>query len=178
MNATGSVTRIAPDGTVTGPFTAPSMRSPQGMAVDSAGDLWIAGLADSTVTWMAPDGTVKGQFTAPSMDGSWGIAIDGDDNVWVASFFGETITQLCGRDPSNCPPGSETGDAISPANRGFGNGGLQHLTAVQVDASGNVWVANNWARLAPTVGGDGLVQLIGAAAPVRTPIMGLPAPPG
>ena len=47
VNATGSVTRIAPDGTLTGPFTAPSMRSPQGLAVDSAGDLWIAGLADS-----------------------------------------------------------------------------------------------------------------------------------
>ncbi len=42
--------------------------------------------------------------------------------------------------------------------------------------SGNVWVANNWAQIDPTVGGDGLVEFIGAAAPVRTPLIGLPQP--
>ena len=31
-----------------------------------------------------------------------------------------------------------------------------------------LWVANNWAQIAPTVGG--------AAAPVRTPLIGLPQP--
>jgi hypothetical protein len=56
-------------------------------------------------------------------------------------------------------------------------GGLQHLTAVQVDQSGNVWLANNWRRIAPTVG-DGLVELIGAAPPVATPMIGPPVAPG
>ncbi|HSD81434.1 MAG TPA: hypothetical protein VLB47_12250 [Solirubrobacteraceae bacterium] len=177
-NAPGSLTRIAPDGQPTGPFDLGGIRSPQGMAIDSGGNLWVASLVDSTVTRVGPDGAVRAQFRAPSIEGGWGVAIDGDDNVWVASFLGETVTQLCGRIVANCPPGARTGDPISPPLRGFTNGGLQHLTAVQVDQSGNVWVANNWARIAPTVGGDGLVEFIGAAAPVKTPLIGPPQRPG
>lgn len=173
----GSVTKIAPDGTTTGPFVIDRMRSPQGMAIDSAGDLWISSLVDSTVTWLAPDGTVKGQFRVPSLQGNWGIAIDGDDNVWVASFLGSKVTQLCGRNTARCPQGVKTGQPISPRLHGFSNGGIQHVTAVQVDQSGNVWVANNWEQIAPTVGGDGLVEFIGAAAPVKTPLIGLPERP-
>jgi hypothetical protein len=176
-NTPGTLTRIAPDGQATGPFDPGRMRSPQGMAIDSAGNLWVASLVDSTVTWLGPDGSIKGQFRAPSIEGGWGVAIDGDDNVWVASFLGEKVTQLCGRTASNCPPGAKTGDPISPSLSGFTNGGLQHITAVQVDQSGNVWAANNWAKIAPTVGGDGLVEFIGAAPPVKTPMIGPPRQP-
>jgi sugar lactone lactonase YvrE len=176
-NVEGSLTRISPDGTPTGPFVVGGMRSPQGIAIDSGGDLWVASLADSTVTRLGPDGALKGQFRAPSIEGAWSVAIDGDDNVWVASFISEKLTLLCGRTVSNCPPGARTGDPISPRVAGFTNGGLQHLTAVQVDRSGNVWVANNWARIFPTVGGDGLVEYIGAASPVDTPLVGPPRPP-
>jgi hypothetical protein len=77
----------------------------------------------------------------------------------VASFLGEKVTQPCGRTASNCPPGAKTGDPISPSLSGFTNGGLQHITAVQVDQSGNVWAA------------------IGAAPPVKTPMIGPPQQP-
>ncbi len=174
----GSLTRISPDGRPTGPFVIDRMRSPQGMAFDSAGDLWVASLVDQTVTRVSPSGQVKGRFRSPSMVGPWGVAVDGADNVWVASFISQKLTQFCGRKVANCPPGSKTGDRISPRLTGFTNGGLQHLTAVQVDQSGNVWVANNWANVNPTIGGDGLVEFIGAAPPVATPLIGLPKPPG
>jgi streptogramin lyase len=177
-SAQGSITRIGPDGQAHAAVTVNRMRSPQGMAIDSAGDLWIASLVDSSVTWLGRDGRVKGQFRAPSIEGAWGLAIDGDDNVWVASFIGKTVTKLCGRTRANCPAGLRTGDPISPRLHGFDNGGLQHVTAVQVDASGHAWVANNWSRIVPITGGNGLVQFIGVAAPVRTPMIGLPARPG
>jgi sugar lactone lactonase YvrE len=176
-NTPGTLTKISPDGQPTGPLEVSGMRSPQGMAIDSAGNLWVASLADSNVTWLGPNGKVKGQFRAPSIEGAWGVAIDGDDNVWVASFGGQKVTQLCGRIASNCPPGAKTGDPLSPSLHGFTNGGLQHITAVQVDQSGNVWAANNWAQISPTVGGDGLVEFIGAAPPVKTPMIGPPQQP-
>lgn len=173
----GSLTRISPEGVPTGPFTARRMRSPQGIAVDTGGNIWVPSLVDSTVTWFSPRGRVKGQFKVPSIRGAWSIAIDGDDNVWVASFINRKVTQLCGRKVVNCPPGTKTGDPISPARAGFSNGGLQHVTAVQVDQSGNVWVANNWESIEPVIGGNGLVEFIGAAAPVRTPLIGPPRRP-
>jgi sugar lactone lactonase YvrE len=173
----GSLTRISPAGVPSGPFFAKRMRSPQGMGIDSAGNLWVASLVNSTVTWFGPDGKVKGQFSAPSIRGAWSIAIDGDDNVWVASFVNRKLTLLCGRIVANCPPGTKTGEPISPAHTGFSNGGLQHVTAVQVDQSGNVWVANNWESIEPIVGGNGLVEFIGAAPPVKTPLIGPPQQP-
>ena len=176
INTPGSLTKIAP-GAAPVNVGLGGLRSPQGIAVDSADNVWVTSLADSTVTWVAPDGTIKGTFRAPSIEGAWSVAIDGDDNVWVASFINQKVTELCGRVVANCPPGAKTGDPISPSVDGYTNGGLQHVTAVQVDASGNVWAANNWQTVAPIVGGNGLVEYIGAAAPVRTPLIGAPERP-
>lgn len=173
----GSLTKITPTGQAIGPFVVDRMRSPQGMAIDSGGNLWVASLEDDNVTWLGPDGRVKGRFRVPSIQGPWSVAIDGDDNAWIASFIGRKVTLLCGRIAANCPPGTETGEPISPRRSGFTNGGLQHITAVQVDQSGHVWAANNWEKVKPTVGGDGLVQLIGAAPPVKTPMIGPPRQP-
>lgn len=173
----GSLTRISPAGVASGPFFAKRMRSPQGIAVDSAGGLWVTSLVESTVTRFGPDGKVRGQFQAPSIRGAWSVAVDGEDNVWVASFVNRKLTLLCGRAVANCPPGTKTGEPISPPRAGFGDGGLQHVTAVQVDESGNVWVANNWESIEPVVGGDGLVEFVGAAPPVKTPLIGLPRQP-
>lgn len=100
--------------------------------------------------------------------------------MWVADFFGAILDQFCGRQRRYCPPGTRTGQPISPRTTGYTNGALQHLTAVQIDPSGNVWVANNWSTDSPLsapVGGDGLVQYVGLAAPVTTPLAGPPVRP-
>ncbi|HEX8754330.1 MAG TPA: NHL repeat-containing protein [Solirubrobacterales bacterium] len=180
----GGVTKILPNGTVApgSPITGGGLRSPQGIAVDSGGNLWVANLLSSSVTEIAGNGKVykRSPIKVKSLTGPWGIAVDGEDNVWVAGFRGPSLTELCGRKPGNCPRGKRTGDAISPAETGFQSRALQHLTAVQVDQSGNVWVANNWSTgssLAQFVGGNGLVEFIGAAAPVKTPLIGPPERP-
>jgi len=115
------------------------------------------------VSMVQPDGTVLPPFDAgKSIVGPWGVAIDGNDNVWVANSIGRSVTQLCGARPANCPPGTKTGDPISPP--GGYIGGLQIITDVAVDPAGNLWVANNWdmpeARLQGSAG-------LGAVHPVR-----------
>ena len=139
----------------------------------------MANLGSSSITLIGPDGRIdpRSPIRARSLIGPWSVAVDGNGNIWVASFIGQTLTELCGANPSRCPAGAHTGDVLSPRTGGFTNGGLEHLTAVQIDQSGNVWVANNWRRIAPTVGGDGVVEFIGLAAPVRTPLIGPPQRP-
>lgn len=180
----GAVTKILPNGTpsANSPITGGGLRSPQGIAVDSGGNLWVANLLSSSVTEIANDGSVykRSPIKLPSLVGPWGIAVDGADNVWVAGFRGPGVTELCGRTAANCPKGKRTGEPISPRKTGFQSNALQHLTAVQVDQSGNVWVANNWSTgssLAQFVGGNGLVEFIGAATPVKTPLIGPPERP-
>ena len=163
------------------PVTGGGIGSPQGISVDSAGNLYTANLETRSISRITAQATppVASRWTAPGMLGPWGTAVDGNDNVWVADFVGAGLFQFCGRQVRYCPAGKRTGDPITPRG-GYTNGALQHVTAVQIDPSGNVWVANNWSTGSPIsqpVGGDGLVQYIGLAAPVVTPMAGPPARP-
>ena len=141
------------------------------------------------VSMVRPDGTVLPPFDAgKSINGPWGIAIDGNDNVWVANATGHSVAHLCGARPANCPPGTKTGDPISPP--GGYIGGLQILTDLAIDPAGDVWVANNWdmpeqagfkevppPALSTRFGGNGTVVFFGLAKPVRTPLIGPPQQP-
>jgi len=161
---------------------------------NAAAEMWIdlfellVKYPGGDVSMVRPDGIVLSPFDAgESINGPWGIAIDGNDNVWVANAMGHSVTQLCGARPANCPPGTKTGDSISPS--GGYIGGLQTITDVAVDPAGNVWVANNWDRpdegfkkvpdpaLATRFGGNGTVVFFGLAKPVRTPLIGPPRQP-
>ena len=120
----------------------------------------------------------KAPFTGGGLTRPWGVAVDGHDNVWIANFAGQRLSELCGTDPANCPTGTRTGQPISPST-GYGFDGLVRNTGVQIDPSGNVWVANNWKTFpfpAKNPGGYQLVAFIGLAGPIRTPLIGPPNP--
>lgn len=128
-------------------------------------------------------------FTGGGITVPWGISVDGNDTVWVFNFgpdgVGSTpttaltgISRFCGTDPSKCPPGMKTGDPISPST-GYLSNALERITGGQIDRSGNLWVMNNWKQnpnpdLNP--GANAIVIMIGAAAPLNTPVIGPPVP--
>ena len=181
---------------------------PMGIAGDSQGNMWVsnsgalnppcgeqtvqdiidflAGISHdapvpgASVTMIMPDGTPSAgsPYTGGGLYMPWGIAVDGNDNVFVANFNGKRLSYLCGANPSNCPPGFNTGDPISPAS-GYTMDGLVRVTGVQIDPSGNVWLVNNWeiVPLPTNPGGHQLVVFIGLAAPVKTPLIGPPEKP-
>ncbi len=174
----GSITKLNPDGTAVAgsPFKASGLRSPQGMAIDSGGNVWAANQFSNGVVQLRPNGqpAAGSPYRAESLAGAWGLAVDGKDRIWVGGFERPSIIQLCGRQVSACPPGSKTGSVLSPA-KGYVNAAMQRLTSVAIDSSGNVWGAHNYSTSAPVggfVGGNGLFEIIGAAAPVKTPING------
>jgi hypothetical protein len=129
-------------------------------------------------------------FTGGGITLPWGVTVDGDDTVWVMNF-GVTppgpnnnpsritgLSRLCGVDTSKCPPGLSTGDPISPPT-GYQTTALQRMTAGAVDPSGNLWLTNNWkidADPFQNPGGNAVVIAIGAAAPIKTPVIGPPEP--
>ncbi|MFI2760900.1 hypothetical protein ACH5A3_18840 [Streptomyces echinatus] len=174
----GSVTVIGPDFKPTSfsPVKDASLDWPLGLAVDSRNNVWVPDFVSNSVTRIGPDGKVAAVYKLPTAIAPWSIAIDGSDRVWVAGFGAPSVSVLCGVDTRACPPGSSTGSVLSPPD-GYRSKSIQHLTAVQLDQSGNVWLANNWSRLVPPTGGIGLAELIGAATPVCTPLQPLPARP-
>lgn len=197
-NQSNQVIRLSPDGSVT--YRSPlgsGVRKPIGLALDSLGNVWIANsgvinipchegdnylriptVSNASVMMITPAGEVSKRFTGGGAIRPWGIAVDGNDTVWVANFGHKRVSQLCGARPENCPAGLKTGDAISPPG-GYAFNGLQRNTSVQIDASGNVWITNNWLNvpIQTNPGGKHMVVLVGMAAPLKTPLIGPPRRP-
>jgi hypothetical protein len=132
-------------------------------------------------------------FTGGGITIPWGNAVDGNDTLWVANFsFPFTLipgsndpigpnrlSHFCGVDTAKCPPTKQTvGQAISPDGTGYVSEALARNTGVSIDPSGNVWLANNWTLRIDVLnpGGNSIAVLVGAAAPVKTPLIGTPRP--
>lgn len=137
----------------TGIFAASSI------AIDASGNAWTANnnssvskLSNTGAILSGSTGYVGGGVSSPQA-----IAIDGAGNAWVAS-----LTALSGL--------SSTGTFFT-GSTGITSPAFSNAAALAIDGSGNIWVAN-------FQGTNGISELIGAAAPVVTPIAaGLPATP-
>lgn len=129
-------------------------------------------------------------FTGGGLTLPWGIAVDGDNTVWVFNFGASPvlpdgsqptdvatgISRFCGTATRACPGRLDVGDAISP-NTGYRSDALDRITGAEIDPSGNIWITNNWKLDAnPFVNpfGNSFVVAVGAAGPLKTPLIGPP----
>ena len=166
----GSVTSISPDGSQVNTIVCGG-EAPSGIAVDAAGvatnvskgHVWTANYYSSSVSELElnNDGTVtvvSTGYTGGGLDQPNSVAIDGAGNVWITNFRGASITELQGASSS------QPGGPISTSS-GYGqDASLSAPFGVAIDASGNVWVSNQ--------GSTSITEFLGAAAPVRTPLLG------
>jgi sugar lactone lactonase YvrE len=166
----GSVTGVSQDGSQVTTIASGGSDT-IGIATDSIGistntskgHVWTANYSSSSVSELELEngGTVAVISTGYSGGGlSYpnGIAVDGAGNVWVTNHGGNTITELQGANSGN------PGQAISSSS-GFGkDANLREPYGIALDASGNVWVTN--------YGLSTVTQFLGAATPVKTPLIG------
>jgi sugar lactone lactonase YvrE len=148
----------------------------------------------ASVVLYPADGGAPQRYVGGGISIPWGNAIDGNDTLWVFNFGHKptrdvtedttwpdtALSHFCGTDESRCPAGKRTGDPISP-DTGYVSDALDRITGGGIDLSGNVWLMNNWKKTGPyppvyqtNPGGNSFVIVPGAAAPVRTPVIGPP----
>jgi streptogramin lyase len=159
-NSSGStVTKVSADGSQ---FTSYACcDSAYGLAIDQRGNVWVANYYGDSISLLSSSGSVISSGYSDNKASIYhpqGIAVDGSGTVWVANFLGNSITELAGS-------GAGTpGQILSPPTGYERDASFLKAYALAIDASGNVWVTN--------FGNNTLTEVIGLAAPVKTPQLG------
>ncbi len=123
-------------------YTGGGLYSPEGVAIDGSGDIWVASSSlGGSINEFKPNGApVSGSsgFTGGGLDAPYGILIDTTGNVWASNLDGNSLSEF---NPATGNPVSSTGSS------GAGHNEPEEIT---IDPSGHIWAAN--------FGGDSLSE--------------------
>ncbi len=158
----GVITTVAGNGTLgysgdNGPAASAQLSSPQGVAVDSAGNLYIAdvgnnrirNVANGVITTVAGTGPTYpgggfsgdgGPATSAQLYGPVGVAVDSAGNLYIADLYNNRIRNVA-NGVITTVAGSATLD-YSGDNGPATSAGLSGPQGVAVDSAGNLYIAD------------------------------------
>jgi streptogramin lyase len=157
------ITKISADGSQVTNYDC-DCNGASGVAIDQSGNVWTANYYGNSISEVNQCGKLMlDAATGGGVDHPQGIGVDGSGTVWVTNFLSNSLSELSGA--SSSAPGT----FLSPST-GFGtDAAILQPYGLAIDASGSIWVSN--------FGNSTLTQFIGAAAPVKTPLLGPPQLP-
>jgi sugar lactone lactonase YvrE len=154
-----------------GAGSAARFNAPQGIAVDSAGNVYVADTNNSTIRKVTAAGTVTtmagvagqdaatdGVGSAARFDGPYAVAVDSSGNVYVADFFNATIRKITSAGTvttlAGLAPLAGFTDATGAAAK------FNQTYGLAVDAGGNVFVSDTYNRAIRKITAGGTVTTI------------------
>ena len=159
----GVVTTLAGDGNASfldGQGSATRFNYPQGVAVDSGGNVYVADKnnnrirkitstgAVSTLAGSATSGSLDGTGTAAQFNQPFGVAVDSSGNVYVAEWVGRKVRKI-----------TSSGVVSTLA----GTGGLMGIT---LDSNGNIYVADTLNNQISKITPSGTVSVLAGSGTV------------
>jgi len=157
VTSAGVVTTLAgkagTSGTNDGTGSAARFKSPLGVAVDGAGNVYVADAGNRTIRKVTSDGVVTTLAGWPGSSGTndgvgsgarfnypQGVAVDSMGNVYVADFFNHTIRKVTSEGVVTTLAG--LGGVSGTANGTGSMARFKYPFAVALDSGGNVIVAD------------------------------------
>jgi sugar lactone lactonase YvrE len=189
------VRKVSPDGIITtvagtgkagfsgdaGPAKEARLDSPHGVAVDAAGNLFIADTQNHRVRKVDTNGIITtvagsaqpgfggdgGPATAAQLDSPDGLAVDTAGNLFIADLFNHRVRKVNPEGIITTVAGSDR-KTFSSEGGPATEAGLRGPYAVAVDAAGNLYISDSAYFTNPEDNlGDGerVLKVFGAAAP-------------
>ncbi len=180
-----TIARVNAAGTVQFP-TIVTATQPEFPAIDAGGNAWIAiQSTPSQIYRITPAGgqtILTSATTGAALTSTFGAAVDGNGNIWFANRCGNyggcdtpaiigdssiVVINGGGSTPGTVnraisPPQNYIPGAQYPADATSSTPILNGSLNLAIDPSGNLWITNYT--------GNSVVELVGAAAPVATPL--------
>ena len=176
ITSSGTVTTLAGSagtaGSADGSGSAARFNNPEGIAVDVAGNVYVADTNNNTVRKITPAGVVTtlagvagqtgstdGSGSSARFNGPYAVAVDGAGNVYVADYFNSTIREITAAGNVITVAGSagHSGGADGPV----GSARFNQPYGITVDGSGDIFVADTYNRAVREISGGSVTTLGG-----------------
>jgi hypothetical protein len=170
----GAVTTLAggSGGSVDGTGAAARFSSPNSVAVDASGTVYVADTANNTIRKITPAGVVTtlagvaGSFGSTDGTGAGarfasprGVAVDGSGNVYVADRDNNTVRKITSAGVVTTLAGTSNG--FTGSTDGTGTAARFHtLYSVAAEANGTVYVADSSNKLIRKIAPNGVVTTL------------------
>jgi hypothetical protein len=173
----GTITTVAGNGAQGysgdgGLATSAALYSPQGVAVDASGNLYIADTSNNVIRKVTPGGTITtvagngsptcvytsgvgwtgcyggdgGPATSAELHAPYGVAVDAFGNLYIADYYNNRIRMVAPNGTITTVVGNGYGVGIVGGYSGDGgpatSAELNNPSGVTVDASGNLYIAD------------------------------------
>ena len=155
------------EGSADGAGTSAQFNSPTDVAVDAAGNVYVADYLNDRIRKITPEGLVStlagstegfrdGAGTSAQFNSPAGVAVDAAGNVYVADYLNDRIRKITPEGVVSTLAGSTEGfrDGLGRSAQFNGPAG------VAVDAAGNVYVADEYNHRIRKITPEGVVSTL------------------
>ncbi len=174
----GIITTVAGNGTSgfsgdSGQAVNAQLSSPQGVAVDTTGNLYIADYDNERIRKVATNGTIStvagngttgssgdgGSATSATFNGAYSVAVDGASNPYIADWLNYRIRKVAhGTITTAAGSGAITGPSVDGSLAA--NARLTSTDGVVADAQGNFYVSEGSSSRVRKVALDGTLTTV------------------